>query len=78
MRLNTYLESLRKGDPEFDKWFKENWIAWTPPKRKIRVFLDRNPPQEFKNEIISYPKFKAFEEVETSRRPDEDIYHYCC
>jgi len=77
MKLNEYLESLRKEDPEFDKWFKENWIAWTPPKRKVKIFLDRNLPQELKNEIISYPKFKAFEEVQTGRRPDEDIYSYC-
>lgn len=77
MKLNTYLESLLKEDPEFNKWFKENWIAWTPPKRKVKVFLDRNLPQDLKNEIISYPKFRAFEEIQSSKRPDEDIYSYC-
>jgi len=77
MKFNEFLESLRKEDPEFDKWFKENWITWTPPKRKVKIFLDRNLPQELKNEIISYPKFKAFEEVQSTRRSDEDIYSYC-
>ena len=77
MRLNEYLESLRKEDPEFDKWFKENWIAWNPPKRKVGIFLDRNLPQTLKNEIIDYPKFKTFEEIEDKRKPDEDIYNYC-
>jgi len=77
MKFNAYLESLRKEDPEFDKWFKEYWLKWTPPKRKVRVFLDRNLPQEFKNALIDYQKFKAFEEVKCSSRPDEDIFSYC-
>lgn len=77
MKLNAYLESLRKEDPEFDKWFKEHWLAWTPPRRKVKIFLDRNLPQKLKNEIISYPKFKSFEEIKRSSRPDEDIYSYC-
>lgn len=77
MRLNKYLESLKKEDPEFDRWFEENWIVWNPPKRKVGIFLGRNLPQALKNEIIDYPKFKAFEEIEDKRKPDEDIYNYC-
>ena len=77
MKLNEYLESLRKEDPEFDKWFKDNWIAWTPPKRKAKIFLDRNIPQALKNEIITSSKFKAFEEVKFSSREDIEIYNHC-
>ncbi len=78
VKINGYLASLRKQDPAFDKWFKEYWLAWTPPKRKVRVFLDRNLPQELRIALANYRKFRAFEEVSRSSRPDEDIYGACC
>ncbi len=77
MKFNEYLNSLRKEDPGFDKWFKKNWIAWNPPKRKVGIFLDRNLSQMLKNELIDFPKFKAFEEIKYSSREDSDIYDYC-
>jgi predicted nuclease of predicted toxin-antitoxin system len=58
MKLNEYVEYLKKSEPGLDKSLKE-WLKFTPPKRKVKLFLDRNIPDELKEEIRAYHRFKV-------------------
>jgi predicted nuclease of predicted toxin-antitoxin system len=75
MKLGEYISSLSGIDPEFDKWFKENWVAWTPPKTKVKVFLDENLPNEFKEELRFYKWFRIVDEGNGQKDPT--IYALC-
>ena len=58
MKLSEYVESLKKNDPGFNRGLKE-WLKFTPPKRKVKFFLDRNLPDEFKEAVKAYHLFKV-------------------
>lgn len=77
MKVRDFLKSLKDDDKGYRVWYEENWEKRTPPKRKLRIFLDQNIPQQLRDEIISSTKFKAFEEVKFSNREDKEIYSYC-
>ena len=50
MKLSKYIESLENSDPGFKKGVKE-LSKITPPKRKVKLFLDRNIPGELKEAV---------------------------
>lgn len=58
MKLSEYIESLEKSDPGFKEGFKE-FSKITPPKRKVRLFLDRNIPEELKEGLKAYDRLKV-------------------
>ena len=58
MKLSEYVETLEKSDPGFKKGFKE-FLKITPPKRKVKLFLDRNIPEELKEGLKAYDRLKV-------------------
>jgi integrase len=75
MKLGEYISSLVGIDPEFDRWFEENRISWSPPRAKVRIFLDENLPEEFKEELRYYKWFRIV--GEGSGHKDPAIYSLC-
>jgi len=72
MKMSEYLQKSYDEDPEFRRWLKNEWLSWTPPKRKIRVFVDASLPQEFIREVSEYKAFKLVGSAE--KESDTDIY----
>ncbi len=73
MKLSEYVEALKRDDPDFERDFKE-WVRITPTKRKVRLFLDRNIPDELKEELKAYHLFKIVG-VARANDPDEYIWN---
>ena len=57
MKLSKYIESLENNDPGFKKGVKE-LSKITPPKRKVKLFLDRNIPGELKEAVKASKVFR--------------------
>ncbi|SRR6266700_5927936 len=73
MKLSEYVEALTGDDPGFEKYYKE-WVRITPSKRKVRLFLDRNLPDELKEELKAHRIFKIVG-IARENDPDEYIWH---
>ncbi len=58
MKLSEHIESLERNDPGFKKGFKE-FSKITPSKRKVKLFLDRNIPEELKEGLKAYNPLKV-------------------
>jgi predicted nuclease of predicted toxin-antitoxin system len=56
MKLSEFMRSA-KSDPDLNKGTKE-WTRFTQPKRKVKLFLDRNIPKELTDAIEASPHFK--------------------
>jgi len=72
MKFSEYLESLEKNDPGFKERFKE-FSKVTPTKRKVRLFLDRNIPEELKKELRAYDPLKVIG-IAGEHDPDKFIW----
>lgn len=72
MKISKYLQQSYDEDPEFKKWLKEQWLSWTPGKRKIRVFVDASLPQQFAHEVNNYKAFKLVGKA--THEKDPEIY----
>jgi len=57
MKLSKFNEYLEKNDPGTIKFGKE-LSKITPPKRKVKLFLDRNIPRELKETVQASKDFK--------------------
>jgi predicted nuclease of predicted toxin-antitoxin system len=57
MKLSEFNEYLEKNDPGAIRFGKEP-SKITPPKRKVKLFLDRNIPRELKETVQASKDFK--------------------
>ena len=70
MKISKYLQKTYDEDPEFEKWLKNQCLSWSPPKRKIRIFVDASLPQEFVDEVNNYKAFKLVGKAQKERDPE--------
>lgn len=70
MKISEYLQKAYDKDPEFRKWLKNQWLSWTPPKRKIRIFVDASLPQGFVDEFNNYKPSKLVGKAEKEKDPE--------
>src|SRR5258708_35252413 len=57
MKLSEYVASFEDNDPGFKKFLKD-LSQTTPPKRKVKLFLDRNIPEKLKEVVQASKDFK--------------------
>lgn len=72
MKLSKFNESLEKNDPGAIRFGKE-LLKNTPPKRKVKLFLDRNIPRELK-EIVQASKDFKITDIAGEKDSDEFIW----
>ncbi len=61
------------NNSEFKKWYKEFW-DFVPPKRKLRIFIDRNIPDEAVKELKAVKSFKCLG-IAKSNEEDEVVFN---
>ena len=71
MKLSEYLKHLDNVS-DFSRWYKKEWLPWTPPKRKIRIYCDANLPEKFVDELKEFKNFKVV--CRAGVGDDEDHY----
>jgi predicted nuclease of predicted toxin-antitoxin system len=57
MKLSKYIEYLIDNDPDLKKGVKD-LSKITPPKRKVKLFLDRNIPGKLKEAVKASKDFR--------------------
>jgi predicted nuclease of predicted toxin-antitoxin system len=73
MKLSEFNEYLEKSDPGAIN-FGKALLKTTPPKRKVKLFLDRNIPRELKETIQASKDFKITS-IAGEHDSDEFIWH---
>ena len=61
-------------DSDFDNWFIKYYSSITPPKLKIRVYLDRNLPAFVVDDFKSVAKI--YKIIKISKENEEDAFIY--
>jgi len=68
------MKSQLENDPEFKK-FLEDWLSWTPPKSKIRIFLDKNLPIEVIEEFKELKDIFKITGIASKGEDDRSIFN---
>lgn len=73
MKYEDKIRQIYK-EPGFNKWTKKYW-EWTPPKCKIKIFLDKNLPEEIIDVFRELKDTFKIIGIGTDREEDKVIFN---